>query len=202
MATEPVTVVLPRSLGTIVADCIVGERHEDDSVQTEHPVEFGTVVSDGAYDRPAELTLTYIWSLSTLDGQAQRSPTFLQDIYQQLLTLKSARPIQLVDIYTGKRHYKNMKVGNLFTETDAKHENIIELRVRCKEFIFARTQTVQYPGVTIAQVQAQQAANGPTPTPQQQTVINSQIAICHSQNRGTVQPVLAPDIVAKYENLP
>lgn len=196
---ESVTLVLPRSLGSIVADCIVSERHEDDSVQTEHPVEFGTVVSDGAYDRPAELTLTYIWSLSS-GGKTPRSPTFLQDIYQKLLALKSAQPIQLVEIYTGKRHYKNMKVGNLFTETDGKHENIIELRVRCREFIFARTQTVQYPGVTIAQVRAKQNA---ATTSQQKIVSAAQVAVVSPQNRGVVQPVISPSHkLAMYENLP
>jgi hypothetical protein len=48
----------------IVAQAVLEEVHQDELEVTEHPVEQGTVISDHAFVRPAELILTYGFSNS------------------------------------------------------------------------------------------------------------------------------------------
>lgn len=53
-----------RSIGAIVANVTVEERHRDDMEITDHPIEQGALVSDHAFKRPAEVTITVAWSNS------------------------------------------------------------------------------------------------------------------------------------------
>lgn len=53
-----------RTIGPIVAQVTIQEVHTDTLEITEHPVEMGAVISDHAFKRPAELTITASWSNS------------------------------------------------------------------------------------------------------------------------------------------
>lgn len=53
-----------RSIGDIVANITVEERHTDELQITTHPVESGAPITDHAFKRPAELTLRLGWSNS------------------------------------------------------------------------------------------------------------------------------------------
>lgn len=125
--------------GTIIADAVVEERSDDSSIITENPVENGSVTSDHAYDNPAELELTYVWAPGGKQNK-QRDPSFLNGIYQQLLSLRATKA--LFSVVTGKRQYKNMLFKNLSSTTDEKSENILMIRMACKELLLTITQTV------------------------------------------------------------
>lgn len=53
-----------RTIGPIIAQVTIQEVHQDTLEITDHPVEMGAVISDHAFKRPAELTITCAWSNS------------------------------------------------------------------------------------------------------------------------------------------
>ena len=48
----------------IFAQAVIEEKHLDEMEITEHPIEFGSVISDHAFKRPAELIIKMAWSNS------------------------------------------------------------------------------------------------------------------------------------------
>jgi hypothetical protein len=133
---EPTTLVPQRSLKNIVADAVLEERHEDETEITHHPVEVGATISDHAYERPAELTLTYVWSMSS--DQNDDEPHFLNDVYTQIRQLKTEHiPFKVI---TGKRSYENMLISGLMVNTDKTTENVLLIRIHCLEILMASTQ--------------------------------------------------------------
>lgn len=53
-----------RSIGKIIAQVTVEEKHHDELEVTQHPVEQGANIADHAFKRPNELTLRVAWSNS------------------------------------------------------------------------------------------------------------------------------------------
>lgn len=137
-------VPIVRSLGAIMADAVLEEKHEDEFVITDHPVEVGALVSDHVYKLPSRLTLNYLWSLSGNQNKA-KDPNFLRTIYQQILQLGVNRiPFQ---VQTGKRTYQNMVVQRIGVDTDNWNENVLNVRVECREVQIATTQVVNIPAM-------------------------------------------------------
>lgn len=129
-----------RSLKNIIADAVIEERHEDRMVITQHPVEEGSTISDHAYRLPAELTLTYVWSMASKQNSDGEGLTFLKDLYTQIRQLAIDRePFKIV---TGKRNYDNMLINFMAVNTDKTSENILEIRIGCQEILMAQTQVV------------------------------------------------------------
>lgn len=140
----------------VIPDVVISEEQSDSMTVTDHPVEKGVAafVSDHAYREPAELNLQYGWSptgpgngrgpsglLDTVLGKTSRSPTYIKDIYNQLLELQAART--LLNIYTGKRAYKNMLIQQLSLSTETATENALILRISCREIIIAFVEVTQ-----------------------------------------------------------
>jgi hypothetical protein len=123
----------------IVADAVVRERHEDELVITENPVETGSVVADNAYKLPAKLELTYGWSIGSSEN-ATGDPQFLNNLYQQMLGLQVNRILCTVN--TGKRVYNNMLVQRILAQSDQDNENVLILEIAMQEIIMASTQIV------------------------------------------------------------
>jgi hypothetical protein len=127
--------------GTIIADAVIEERSDDESVITENPVEVGSVSNDHAYDLPQELELTYAWAGGS--SQAQGQASFLNTTYSKLLTLKQAKV--LLSVVTGKRQYQNMLIKGLSQTTDKDTENILLIRINLRQLNLTVTQTVTIP---------------------------------------------------------
>jgi hypothetical protein len=126
----------------LIPDVMVEEQSNDQMVLTDHPVEQGTgaFITDHAYRMPAELMLTYGWSPGGPQNQ-NGSPTFLQDLYQQVLTLQQ-NPPTLVTVYTSKRVYKNMLIQTVTVTNDRQTENALLLRIGLREIMIAATMQV------------------------------------------------------------
>src|SRR6478752_4509081 len=99
----PVSIRLPRSIGTITFDATIEERHEDNWVMTQHPVEVGSTITDHIYKLPATLDITAVTSMGSNQNKNQDS-SFLKTLYNSLLAMGGA----LLPVQTGKRPYKNM----------------------------------------------------------------------------------------------
>ncbi len=146
-----------RSIGGIQAQCTIEEVHQDQLQITDHPVELGASISDHAFKLPVQVDVTIGW------GAGQVQP--LAQIYQRLLALQaSAKPFSIL---TGKRKYRNMLITSISVTTDADTENVLLVRVSCREVILVQTQVTALPA-------------GATPADPSATAA--------PQNSGTVQP--------------
>lgn len=138
--------------GVLFADTVIEERHDDDSVIAEDPVEIGTYVNDNRFDSPQELELTYVWSPGATKSAGYfgsvvptngRTADFLQQTYRKVLDLKEAGI--LLTVVTGKRQYQNMLIKGVSEITDKDTENILMLRLTLRQMILVLTQTVTIP---------------------------------------------------------
>lgn len=134
-----IQVTTSRHFTTLIADAVVSERHDDELVITDNPVEQGSVISDHAYAMPAILELVYCWSLGSKQNTTQ-DYSFLQKLYQQFLAIHKGR--QLCKVNTGKRIYTNMLMQRVSTESDRDNENSLTIRITMREVILAQIQIV------------------------------------------------------------
>jgi hypothetical protein len=118
------------------------ERHHDELVITDHPVEQGASISDHAYKKPAELTLTIGWTNSSLAAiTSLQMGGYSAYAYKTLLQLQAMRTP--FSISTGKRKYQNMLIQSIDTTTDAKTENSLIVTMHCREVIIVQTTATQ-----------------------------------------------------------
>jgi hypothetical protein len=120
--------------GLVIPDCIIEESGRDDLQITEHPVEFGTTISDHAYKKPREVTLRWSWSNS---DPAHPSDAFVLDIYNTLLAIQAAR--QPFTLYTGKSSYDNMLIASVGQTTNSAAEYSLNTVIVCREVIITYT---------------------------------------------------------------
>lgn len=146
-----------RSVGGIVAQVVVDESHVDELDITSHPVEQGASITDHAFKLPSSLTLRYGFSSSPspqpglgglvpslLPAQAQN----IVDTYNKFLSLQVNRT--LLDVYTGKRAYRNMLLQRIEQVTDTRSENALALVLTLQELILVSTTTAATDGVGAA----------------------------------------------------
>ncbi|NML34952.1 phage baseplate protein [Paraburkholderia antibiotica] len=130
------------SIGSFQGYVTIDEHHHDEMVITDHPVEQGAAISDHAYKKPAEITLTLAWSNSGLSSiTSLQFGSYSQFVYKSLLALQASRTP--FDLSTGKRRYTNMLIQSLDTTTDAKTENSLIVTLHCREVIIVQTTTTQ-----------------------------------------------------------
>ena len=164
-----------RGIGPIKAQVTIEEIHLDELEITDQPVESGVRISDHAWRRPAELTLKCGWSNSpgsqglisslnsaitgTVGGITSllggNSSSQVKEIYAKMLALQRSR--ELMDVFTGKRVYRNMMIKSLSTTTDKETEQALLLTIVLKEVIIAVTRVL-----TISAPAENQASPGTT----------------------------------------
>jgi hypothetical protein len=137
----------------LIAQITVSEDHNDDMVFTEHPVEFGAVMSDHAFKRPPTLKVRVGWS-NAYGGYA----SYAQSIYLQLLQLQVLR--QLFYVYTGKRFYSNMLVKNIREVTDEKTEYVGLFDIEMQQIFLSSTSSTSPATATNLQGNDNAGANG------------------------------------------
>jgi hypothetical protein len=154
-------------LGNFHLYVTIEEQHHDEMVITDHPVEQGAAITDHAYKKPAELTLTIGWTNSSLAALTSlQLGGYAAFAYKTLLQLQAIRTP--FSISTGKRRYSNMLIQSLSTTTDAKTEESLIVTMHCREVIIVQTTTT---ALQPAENQANPAktaatANAGTKTPQ------------------------------------
>ena len=146
-----------RSIGIIIPDVVITEKHTDALEITEHPVEQPTnagasgegagYISEHAFRRPSEVVMETGFSGggSLLDFASNLTATSLlglspQQTYQELLDLQESRiPF---DVVTGKRLYSNMLIRALEVTTDKTTENVLSAVLTLREVLISRTQQI------------------------------------------------------------
>lgn len=132
---DAVALIAPsfRSIGGIIPDCVIEERHFDRLNITEHPVETGAAITDHSFRNPSAVVMKIGFSNSTAASEG-----WVQAAYQMLLQLMQAR--QPFDVFTGKRPYSNMLVDTLEVETDVTSEYALNCTAALREIIIVSTQ--------------------------------------------------------------
>jgi hypothetical protein len=143
----PAYFIPQRALATFSAYLTIEERGTDDLEITQHPIQDGASITDHAFLKPAELSLSIVFS-------AQQAP--LPETYANLLALQASRvPFQVI---TGKRTYKNMLFRSLGCTTDLTTENLLSISATLQEVLLVNVETItvaprakqKNPGVTAA----------------------------------------------------
>ena len=139
-----------RSIGVMVPDVIVSEKHSDSLAITEHPVEIGDAVNDHAYKRASDVTMECGFAgggslLDVFDTSAYGISTPFntmspKEVYKALLETQERR--ELIDVVTGKRAYSNMLIRALEVTTDRTSENVLMCTITLREVILSATTPV------------------------------------------------------------
>ena len=150
----------------IIPQATLQEHSSDLMTITQHPVEYGAVISDHAYKMPETVSMRCAWSNSGSLFNLGLGVSPMDSVYKNLLAMQSAR--QPINVVTGKRAYQNMLIKSIDVMTDASTENALIIEVMFQQVIMVQTSAA-----TMAP-----AANQASP---QQTA-----AIV---NGGTIQPI-------------
>jgi len=125
-----------RTIGGIPAQVTIQEQERDELTITEHPVEQGAPINDHAFKRPSEVTIRAGWSAGWAGDLSDVS-----GVYGTLLMLQAS--LQPFELYTGKRHYKDMLIASIAVTTDQSTEFALMADIVCKQVIIVKTKTAE-----------------------------------------------------------
>jgi len=152
--------------GTLTAQIVIDERHEDTAQVTSHPVQATANISDHIIILPTRLAIRMGWtsyglqSLGTYEQEAISgggipTPNNIRQIYNTVLGMFRNRvPFTIT---TGKRQLQNMVITALREETTERTENCLILTVYCEQVFLVQTTYTAVPGNN---VQADASASG------------------------------------------
>jgi hypothetical protein len=123
-------------IGDIVPHVVIEEIYRDQVITTDHPVEKGAAVTDHAFRRPPTLEIRCGWSNSTA-----RSSGFVVQVYEQLVSLQERSRQKPIDVYTPRRHYENMVMGEVQAVRDGNTNEILACSVALRAIIIVESQT-------------------------------------------------------------
>jgi hypothetical protein len=160
LGVEAILVKPKRQIGAFHAQVTIREVHTDELEITDQPVEEGSLMSDHAFKRPAEVVIECAWSNSpqnagliaglagavtgTIGGIADilsgNGLDQVRDVYDKLLALQASRVRS--DVFTGKRVYTDMLIKSLTTVSDKTTENLLKVTAVMRQIIVAQVQVV------------------------------------------------------------
>jgi hypothetical protein len=140
-----------RSIATIQGYITLQESTTDSLELTSHPVQQGASITDHAYRKPIQLSLSIQFAPATITGKISNaiSPSLngqvdsLVTSYQKLLALQNQ--LQPFAITTAKRTYGSMMMTSLSVTTDKKTENVLSVSASFQEVIIVNVTVVQVP---------------------------------------------------------
>ena len=121
-----------RSIGDLYPHVVVEETHSDELAITQHPVEFGTPVTDHAFMQPYTVEMRCGWS----DSTAQTSG-YVQAVYAAFLALQASRTPFAIS--TGKRAYTSMLLRSLLVKTDPDSEYALMCVAIAQQIVITNT---------------------------------------------------------------
>lgn len=124
------------TIGDIVPHVTIEEVYRDQVVTTDHPVELGAAITDHAFRRPAVFEIRCGWSNST--GQ---SNAVVMQVTEQLQALQEQSRQEPVEIFTPRRMYENMVLGEVQIIRDSNSNSIVACSMRARQIIIVEAQT-------------------------------------------------------------
>ena len=150
-----------RSIGTLLPQVVIKERHTDELEMTDHPVEAGATITDHAFKLPAVVVIECGFGSAGKSAGLPLSlqqPVDLKAIYDSLRAYQD--PPTLLTVVTGKRTYTDMLLKTLVVETDMETENVLRVTATLRQVIMATVQdvTVTAPASAMAEPQTTQSS--------------------------------------------
>jgi hypothetical protein len=132
------------------------QMHSDRLEVSKHPIQNGAPISDHAYKVPPGLRLRCGWSNSDIEaaeaivfgltqGGNQSVSSYIDGIYTQLQDLQNR--LDVFDVITIRRKYKNMLMVDLNLVTDPKTAQAIMVELSFEQIIIVDTQDSQLPAM-------------------------------------------------------
>jgi hypothetical protein len=130
---SPAMIQQGRAIGKIIPDVAIEESHVDRVQVTQHPVAFGTPVSDHAFRMPATVTMRCGWTNSKEGASRNR----VKETYDTLRDYmgRNEKKIDPITITTAKRTYENMIMTELTVKTDNTQEFAMIIEAQFQEVI-------------------------------------------------------------------
>lgn len=139
-----------RQIGDLpIAHVTIEEDHDDELIITQHPVEFGAIISDHAYKKPSEVRVRCAWNNSggyrNLIGTGEQIVItgyegYARAVYEEILSLQiSRKPFSVV---TGKRIYNDMLVASVRAHTAPGSEYTLMADITLRQVILVATKTI------------------------------------------------------------
>lgn len=127
-----------RGIAGIIPQVVIEEKHRDELVITNHPVQSGANITDHAFKQPTMLSLRYGWSNSGALFTLDLGTPSVNDVYDMLLKLQAGR--QPFDVVTARYKYSNMLIRSIDLVTDITTQNAIVVDVMLQQVILVQTQ--------------------------------------------------------------
>ncbi len=163
------------------AHVTIEEDHDDELIITQHPVEFGAIISDHAYKKPSEVRIRCGWNNSgghrNKTGVAQQILVdgyegYARAVYADILALQTSR--KPFSVITGKRIYNDMLVANVRVHTAPGSEYSLMADITLRQVILVSTKTLNLdvsnsrmpdatPATNVGSVEATATPNMATP---------------------------------------
>lgn len=124
------------TIGDIVPHVTIEEVSRDQVVTTDHPVELGAAVTDHAFRRPPVFEIRCGWSNST-----GRSNAIVMQVTEQLQIVQERSRQRPVEIFTPRRMYENMVLGEVQVIRDANSNSIVACSMRARQILIVEAQT-------------------------------------------------------------
>lgn len=185
-AAIPATIRPQRMIGEFYASVTISEVATDVLEVTQHPVQQGASITDHAYLKPAQVTI------STVFGDEECS---LSEVYDKLLKLQVSRiPI---DVVTGKRIYKNMLIMSLSQSTDSSSEHILKIDFSLQEVILTAVEVVTVPPRERQRMPAQTSgkAAGGNKKLEEEPLAKETATKKAAEDTGTIEYPIAPHLL-------
>lgn len=198
--------IVGQNSGELVrVDASLREEHLSELEMAENPIQFGADITDHAFLLPLQLTLTAGVSNTPIDP----NPSIFTSVpwnrasaaYEQLQRFQGASPnqlqgeapIQLLQIQTGLRLYRNMLLVSLTTAQDVDTEKVLLFTAVFREAILVDTLAIGNPKDIFPEGDTQNrrtsdVERGNIGTPNQNTEGNSPEAV---QNRSILKGIVS-----------
>lgn len=150
IGTDANNFIMPQNASRIMPNIVVHERHHDEVMMTEQPVEIGAAITDHSFRNPSRLRLVYGYSNSCLKaissdfsdgygllqhGLVNFGEGYIRSTYTNLFNVLQLRYI--CKVVTTKRVYQNMLITSLETETTPETAFSMFIAIEMKELLRA-----------------------------------------------------------------
>ena len=160
IGTDANNFIMPSNNQRIMPNIVVHERHHDEVIMTEQPVEIGAAITDHSFRNPSRLRLVYGYSNSCLKaifkdfedgygllqhGLVNFGEGYIRSTYTHLFNVLQSRCI--CKVVTTKRVYQNMLITSLETETTPETAFSMFIAIEMKELLRASARDYASVGV-------------------------------------------------------
>lgn len=171
---------------SITLDAMLSAGHSGDVEITEHPLETGSNIADGARAKQPSLQLEGMLADFPLGGDELGSDGRAKDLYAALRKVKDAGGV--IRITTGLDSYDNMLIKQLSAPEDAKMGGAVKFSMQLTQVQLVRSQSVALKKVSTVKAQPHQKGGAESATPATPQQVSRSDWKASTQSGGLLSP--------------